>query len=83
MDIHSFCNRYHKDSTYKKGSKSIDLVATTSRLLEYIDRYRLIDYNEIIVSNYQGYLIDINLENYFDIKQFSIDYHDYNFLNSC
>ena len=72
MEIHTFPNGQYeqsRDSTFIIGWKQIDFTATTIGLLEYIDGYKLINYNKILITDYQGYLIDLNLSEYFNIEE--------------
>ena len=54
-DIHKTMNIINSDiidSTYKHGLKQIDSIAATNRIMNYIEGCRLINYNEIIESDY-------------------------------
>ena len=54
------------DKTYKNGSSPIDSIVALSSIMEYVVGYHLINYNEIVERDYQAYVIDINIEEYFD-----------------
>ena len=54
----------------------------SSGLLEVIDRCKMINFNEIISTNYRGYIIDIDLEDYFNMQPFNIDKVKLRQLNS-
>ena len=72
MEIHTFANGQYKqsrDSTFIIGWKQIDFAATTTGLLEYIDRCELINYNKILIIDYWEYLIDLNLSKYFNTEE--------------
>ena len=56
-----------RDPTYKEGSKPLDLIATSKGLLQYFTGCKLIDYNEIILIDYQGFLNNINIDRYFKV----------------
>jgi len=70
------------DNTYIKGLKCIEFMAATSSLINFIEKGEIINYNQIIYSDHRGYLIDINLEQYFSMKQFDIDKVNNSQLNS-
>ena len=53
------------DNIYKIGSKPIHSIAASPSIMNCIEGYKLIEVNEIVLSNHRGYLIDINLELYF------------------
>ena len=40
-------------------------VATTKGLIQFIKGFLLLEWNEVIITNYRSYIIDINLEEYF------------------
>ena len=76
FEIHNLLNGNNhskRDNTYIIESKCIDFVAATSRLINDIEGCKLINYNQIIESNHRGYLIDLNLEQYFNMNYFDID----------
>ena len=52
----------------KNRSKYIDSVATIQNLLDYVKRSKLVEINKIIISDYRGFIIGINLEIYFEEK---------------
>ena len=53
---------------YILGSTQIDAIAMTNTILDYVDRCKLIDYNEIIKTDYHGFIVDIALEEYFGLQ---------------
>ena len=53
------------DNTFVRGSKPIDTTAITSELMKYMEGCRLLYENEIVLSDYRSYLVDINFESYF------------------
>ena len=53
------------DSTYIRGSKSINSIVVTKNILDFIEGLKLLKANEIIITNYRALLIDINMEGYF------------------
>ena len=53
------------DNTNINRKYLIDSLVVLHGILEYVDGYELIHNNEIIYSNYRGYIINMNLEQYF------------------
>ena len=56
------------DVVQKRGSKCIDSIVITQSLLQFVEGCKLLEVNEIISTQYCFYLIDINLEEYFQEK---------------
>ena len=54
--------------TYKHGSRTIDSIAATPGVIDYVDGCKLLDYNEIVESDHKAYVIDIALEDYFHVE---------------
>ena len=52
--------------TYKNRSKPIDSIAATSGLIEYVDGYKLLGYNDVVESDHRSYMIEIAIEDYFN-----------------
>ena len=76
FEIHNLLNgdnSKNRDNTYVIGSKCIDFVAVSSEIINKIEECKLIIYNQIIYSDYRGYLFNINLERYFKMSLFDID----------
>jgi len=68
IDIHHKHNNIPKDKldkTYINRSILINAIVATNRILEYIEGYKLLGYNEIVCSDYRVYIVDIVLEEYF------------------
>lgn len=57
------------DRTFWYGSKSIDSVVATLNILQCVEGSKLLEINEVVRIDCRSYLIDINLEMYFD-KEF-------------
>ena len=53
------------DNTHEQESKYIDIVAIICRLVEYIKDCQITECNEIINNDYRGFLIDLDLVEYF------------------
>ena len=49
------------------------MIVITTRLLQCIDRCKIVECNEIILTNYRRYIVDFNLERYFSSKEFILD----------
>ena len=54
------------DNTHITGSKLINSIAVLNNLIEYIEGCKLIKAREILIDNYRLYIIDLNLERYFN-----------------
>jgi len=53
-----------------RGSKSIDSIAVTLELIEFVENCQLLETNDIVITNHRAYLIEVNLSKYFS-KVFS------------
>jgi len=49
-----------------RGSTLIDTIAMSHGVMEYVEGSRLMECNEIIFTDHRAYIVDINLNNYFD-----------------
>jgi len=58
------------DKTFIHGSSAIDSVAVLEGLIEFVEGSLLVPNNEIVNTNHRAYIIDINLEDYFN-EEFS------------
>ena len=54
------------DNTHKNGTKCIDAIAASDNIMSFIEGCILCETNEIIDTNYRGYMVDIDLNTYFD-----------------
>ena len=63
------------------GLNCIDIIATSSRLINYVDRYKLTDFDKLIITNHREYIVDMYLEEYFEVKQFKLNQNDSSKLN--
>ena len=54
------------DKTYKNGSSPIDSIVALSSIMEYVVGCHLMNYNEIVKTDYWAYVIDVDIEEYFD-----------------
>jgi hypothetical protein len=69
-EIHREVNDFKssaRDKTYNKGSNQIDAVLASEEVLNQVRGSRLVDFNEVVISDYRGFLIDIDFEQYFEI----------------
>ena len=74
QDVHSMYNNIplqQLDITYIHSSAPIDSIAVSSGLLDFVEGIQLLDHNEIIMLDHRSYLMDINIESYFN-NQFSL-----------
>ena len=70
-DVHSKINNVpitQLDKTYKNGSRAIDSIAASSRIMSYIEGSKLVKYSEIVESDHRGYIIDVAMEEYFETE---------------
>jgi len=51
----------------------IDTIAVTPNIIECIKGYKLLEVNDIIITDYHTYLVDINFEKYFQAQLSSWD----------
>ena len=69
MNVHEVMNKLidskNRDSIYKHRSLAINIVAMSTKLIEYVNRSKLIDFSNIIVTDYRRFLVDVNLEDFF------------------
>ena len=54
-----------RDLIYIHGSKCIDTITTSSRVLEFVGGCRMINYCEIINIDHRGYMVDLDFKRYF------------------
>ena len=59
------------------GLKCIDSIAISIDLLSYIEGSTITETNEIIISDYRGYIFDLSLEDYFGIEMIIIEKLNY------
>ena len=67
--MHHMINRIptnELDKTEVNGTKAIDTIAASYSVIEYVEGCKLLEYNEIVVSDYRVCIIDVNLEDYFN-----------------
>ena len=84
FDVYSYVNNIDiqkADNTHIKGQKQIDAVIDAPKLLEVIHESKLINYKEIIDTDHKGFLIDIGMQEYFDIKHSEYEHADNATLN--
>ena len=53
------------DCTYIGGSSYIDSIAGTQNILDFVEGSKLLEANEITISDHRKFVIDINIESYF------------------
>ena len=71
QDIHQIINDTEdseRDRTYKKGRNQINAIFATETVLQYVSSSKIIDFDEIIPTDNRGFLININFEEYFNVK---------------
>ena len=66
-------NGEKRERTYKRGSTCIDSMSVTGGLLQHITGSEMIEYNEMIVSDHRGFLVDIDINTYLNVETCAID----------
>ena len=69
------------DKIYVHGSCPIDSLAVSEELIEFMEGLKLITHNEIVLSDYRAFIIDINFEDYFNDEMSSWDNINYVILD--
>ena len=67
-EIHAYVNKINiqqLNKTCKNGSKPIDSIVATSRIMEYVKGCEVINYNDIVETDHRAYIIDINAKDFF------------------
>ena len=54
------------DNTNTNGKHTIDSIAASSAISEYIEGCQVVQHNEIVYSDHRGYMVDMNFEGYFN-----------------
>lgn len=70
-DVHSRVNNIpidQLDKTYINGSQAIDTIAMSEGMFDYVEGSVLLSHAEIVQSDHRPYLVDINLEDYFNAE---------------
>ena len=47
------------------GSKQVNIVAITEEILDYMDGYKIVNFNEVIKSDHRAFIFNVVLEDYF------------------
>ena len=61
------CDEQERDKTFKDGSTQIDAVFATGKVLRSIRESKLVDFNDIIITNHHSFIFDIDFEEYFHL----------------
>jgi len=75
-EVHQECNpqfEIPRDATHKKGKTQIDAVFATTAVLNCINECKIVDYNEIIMSDHRGFIFDLNARKYFNMTHSEYD----------
>ena len=59
------------DNIHITSSKPIDSIVVSNNLIKCVEGYELVEAREILINNYRSYIIDLNLERYFN-EQMSV-----------
>ena len=54
------------DNTYWDGSKCINTIVASDSTLAFVEWCKLCEVNEILDTDHRGYIIDVNLIEYFE-----------------
>ena len=68
-DTHSRVNNIplaSLDRTHVHGSNPIDTFAASEGLIDYVEGVKLVPHNEIVNSDHRAYIVDVNVEEYFN-----------------
>jgi len=68
-EVHAEINNIRMDlfdKTYKNGSKPIDSIAASCGIMDFIEGCELLNYNEFIDTDHRAYVIDVNIDEYFN-----------------
>jgi len=67
--VHSRHNRINLNNlnrTNKRGSVPIDTIVATEGIISYVEGCKILSFEEIVFSDHRSYVIDVNLEEYFE-----------------
>ena len=56
------------DLTFIRGSKCINSIVATYSLLDFVEGSKLLEAYEITITDYRSFIIDINMERYFNYQ---------------
>ena len=62
-----------RDRTYKNRSKQIDIVFGTESIVRVARGSKIVDFDKIIITEHRGFLIDINVNEYFNLSLSTYD----------
>jgi len=54
------------DPTQIRGLKYIDGIFITEGVIEVIEESKLVEINNIVITDYRGYMFDMNIKSYFE-----------------
>ena len=69
QDVHHVVNQIplnNIDNIHISGSWPINSIVATLFIMNCIEGCKLLDANEVLLTDYRSYLVDINLERYFE-----------------
>ena len=71
IDVHTKINNIEMnqmDKTSKLGLKPIDSFAASAGILDYVEGSMTFDFNKIFETDHRGYLVDVALDEYFELE---------------
>ena len=75
------CPRDKRDNTYKIGRNQINAIFRMKKVNRAAIGSKLVDFNEIIITNHRGFLIDIDFKAYFKLQASQYDKSESRKLN--
>ena len=71
VNIHQTINNIEigqSDNTHKYGKNCIDAALCTYGVIQFIEGCQMTECDEIILNDHRGYIVDINIEEYYNVK---------------
>jgi len=62
-----------RDATHKSGKSQIDAVFASTEVIDCVQGSKLIDFNEIVITDHRGFMFDVNIMRYFRKKKDDYD----------
>jgi len=62
---YNFRDDIYRDATHARGQCQIDAIFASKGVLNCIKGSRIMDFNEVIITDHRGFMIDININKYF------------------
>jgi len=75
-ELHQELNKVEenkRDNTYKNGQKQIDVILGTEPILQATRGSKIIDFNEVIITDHRGFIFNVDINEYFEITASKYD----------